>query len=204
MKRYAFIDIQNTASTTQSMLGFFVDWNKLYEYLRYEKGCEKIFFYTGIENGDTVTAEEFEKLGALDGCVIRSKVVMSYKRKDKECIFTCHACKSENAQLIDMGYEKKANCDVELTVDVLEISNKELDEEKEFLIFTGDGDFEFVIRKIIEKGVKVKIISHAENKVTKGITYSRCSKKLKNLVRENPALVDLWEINNWKFKIKKD
>jgi len=124
MKRYAFIDIQNTASTAQSMLGFFVDWNKLYNYLRYEKGCEKIFFYTGINNGDTDTAKEFEKLGILDGAIVRSKVVMAYKKKDKQHSFICYSCKTENAQVIDMGYEKKANCDVELTVDVLEMSDR--------------------------------------------------------------------------------
>ena len=29
MKRYAFIDVQNTASTTQRMLGFVIDWAKV-------------------------------------------------------------------------------------------------------------------------------------------------------------------------------
>ena len=32
-KRYAFIDVQNTASTTRKLLGFLIDWHKLYAYL---------------------------------------------------------------------------------------------------------------------------------------------------------------------------
>ena len=33
MKRYAFIDVQNTESTTRKLLGFLIDWRKLYLYL---------------------------------------------------------------------------------------------------------------------------------------------------------------------------
>lgn len=32
--RYAFIDVQNTASTAQKLLGFIIDWNKLCKYLK--------------------------------------------------------------------------------------------------------------------------------------------------------------------------
>jgi hypothetical protein len=32
-KRYAFVDVQNTASTTRKLLGFIIDWRKLYAHL---------------------------------------------------------------------------------------------------------------------------------------------------------------------------
>ena len=40
-------------------------------------------------------------------------------------------------------YNSKSNCDVDLTVDAME----EAGPDKEFLIFTGDGDFEYLIKK---------------------------------------------------------
>ena len=42
MRRYAFIDVQNTASTTQTMLGFIIDWVKLCDFLKNKKLLIKI------------------------------------------------------------------------------------------------------------------------------------------------------------------
>ena len=50
MRRYAFIDVQNTASTAQKMLGFLIDWKKVCDYLKNKKSCSEIFLYTGIDN----------------------------------------------------------------------------------------------------------------------------------------------------------
>ena len=77
-KRYAFIDVQNTASTTRKLLGFLIDWEKLCAYLKDKWKCEKVFFYSGIDEGDTETAKEFEKLSS-NGCIVKSKTVYSYK-----------------------------------------------------------------------------------------------------------------------------
>jgi hypothetical protein len=46
--RYAFIDVQNTISTITQLLGFTIDWQKLYRYLKDHWKCEKVFFYSGI------------------------------------------------------------------------------------------------------------------------------------------------------------
>ena len=42
-KRYAFIDVQNTASTAQQMLGIVIDWNKLCDYLKKKGLCTESF-----------------------------------------------------------------------------------------------------------------------------------------------------------------
>ncbi len=34
MSKYAFIDVQNTDNTTKQLLGFIVDWQKLYDFLK--------------------------------------------------------------------------------------------------------------------------------------------------------------------------
>jgi len=52
-KRFAFIDVYNTANTTERLHNFVIDWVKLYDYLKNKWLCEKVFFYAGIEIGDS-------------------------------------------------------------------------------------------------------------------------------------------------------
>ncbi|MDP3052312.1 MAG: hypothetical protein Q8N42_02275 [bacterium] len=52
MNKYAFIDVQNTDTTTKKLLGFEIDWKKLCEFLKNDWGCEKVFLYIGIDAGD--------------------------------------------------------------------------------------------------------------------------------------------------------
>lgn len=199
MKRYAFIDVQNTATTTQKLLGFIVDWNKLCKYLKEKWDCEKIFFYSGIDEGDIETAKEFDTL-ANNGCIIKAKTVFAYKKSDKTITIKCVSCGKDIIEVVDMGYNRKSNCDVDLTVDCMEEANP----NKEFLIFTGDGDFEYLIRKVVEKGTKVYVVSSNAGIRKPGINTKRLSTKLKKLVNENRGKIDLIEINNWKMQIKKD
>jgi len=199
MKRYAFIDVQNTASTTQRLLGFVVDWHKLCEYLNDKWKCDKVFFYSGIDDGDTETAKEFELL-ANSGCVVRAKTVFSYKKPDKKISIRCSDCGKETVEVVDMGYNKKSNCDVDLTVDAMEMAGS----DSEFLIFTGDGDFEYLIRKVVEKGTKVYIVSSNAGERKPGLNTKRFSTKLKNLVDKNRGKINMINIDSWKFKIKKE
>jgi len=200
MKRYAFIDVQNTASTTQQLLGFIVDWNKLCEFLKTKKLCDQVFLYTGIDNGDIDTAHEFDELSKVDHCNVRAKSIFSYKNKDKIISFKCDQCSKEGIQTVDMGYRKKANCDVDLSVDVIEKSGP----DTEILLFTGDGDFEYLIRKALEKEVsRFYVYSHAEKIIKANITKSRFSIKLKNLITEKKDKVFYVSLKDIKDQIKK-
>lgn len=196
--RYVFIDVQNTASTTQKLLGFIIDWNKLYEYLIKKWKCEKVFFYVGIDEGDEQTAKEFESL-QNDKCVVNSKTIFSYKKPDKKISIKCVKCGEENVEVVDMGYKRKSNCDVDLTVDAMEMAGP----DKEFLIFTGDGDFCYLIKKLIKKETRVYLISSNAGTRKAGLSTKRFSTKFKNLIRENKGKVDLINIDSWKFIIKK-
>ena len=99
-KRYAFIDVQNTASTTRKLLGFLIDWHKLYVYLTEKWKCEKVFFYSGIDEGDTETVKEFESL-AKTGCIVKTRTVFSYKRSDKTISIKCVDCGRENVEVVN-------------------------------------------------------------------------------------------------------
>jgi len=197
--RCAFIDVQNTASTTQKLLGFVIDWHKLCNYLIEDWKCEKVFFYSGIDDGDAETSKEFELL-KNSGCIVRAKTVFSYKKPDKKIHIKCSDCGREMVEVVDMGYNKKSNCDVDLTVDAMEMAGL----NSEFLIFTGDGDFEYLIRKVVERGTKVYIISSNAGERKPGINTKRFSTKLKELINENRGKINLINIDSWKFKIKKD
>ncbi|MFA5797938.1 MAG: NYN domain-containing protein [Candidatus Woesearchaeota archaeon] len=194
-KRIAFIDAYNTANTTEKLLGFVVDWKKLHTYLLEEWNCEKIFFYSGVEIGDNETEKEYELLKSLR-CEMRIKTTIPYKRKDKKVSIECAKCGYVNIETISMGYEKKSNCDVELTVDALE----EAEKNSHFLIFTGDGDFDYLVRLLVEKNVFVTFVSNmGKNK----ITPRRFSTKLKILLKENNK-VKFIDINTWKLKIQRE
>ena len=197
-KIFAFIDVQNTASTTQKLLGFVIDWSRLCKYLNDKWKCEKVFFYSGIDEGDTETAKEFEAL-SKNGCVVKSKTVYAYKKPDKTISIKCVHCGKDNVEVVDMGYNRKSNCDVDLTVDAMEEAGK----DKEFLIFTGDGDFEYLIKKVLEKGTKVYIVSSNAGVKKPGIITKRLSTKLKTLIRDNRNKVHFIEIDSWRMRIRK-
>ena len=201
MRRYAFIDVMNTANSTEKMLGFVVDWAKLADYLINKKSCSEVFFYTGIENGDIETANEFDALSRVDGCIVRTKPTFAYKNSDKKVARACTHCGLKNAFTIGMGYTKKSNCDVELGVDAIEKSGP----ETQLVIFSADGDFEYLIRRALEKGVeKVYIYSYAGKNTVAGVSVSRFSTKLRKLIAEQSMKVIYTSLKDIENLIKKE
>lgn len=199
MAKYALIDVQNTDTTTKKMLGFQIDWFKFYLFLKNDWKCDKVFLYTGVDEGDIDTTKMLEEL-EKQGCIVRAKTVFAYKNKDKDIEVICSKCQHKSIEHIDMGYNRKSNCDVELSVDAMELANK----DDAFYIFTGDGDFEFLIQAVNSRGTKVHIVSNGR-KVKTGPRYftSRLSTKLRNLAASNPTMVSFIDINNLKLKIQK-
>lgn len=197
---YAFIDFQNTDNATKQLLGFAIDWKKLHDFLKNNWKCEKVFLYIGVDDRDLEAGERAEELKNI-GFIVRDKKLFSYKNKDKELNVFCPKCGNKFIEKIDMGFNKKANCDVDLTVDAMDLAQK----DNVFYIFTGDGDFEFLIKNVILKGVKVYIVSSGR-RIKSGKRYftSRLSKKLKILAWENSDKVHIVEINNLRMKFAKD
>ena len=153
MKRYAFIDVPNTTGTTKNCLDFEIDWGKLYKILTNEKWrCSEIFFYKGYK-GD----KEREQLKKIEdvGYKVRTKLTHIHPDRSIVVAVKCESCKAEfpNSQTIK-GHQK-SNCDVELTVDALDTLSK----GDEALIFTGDGDFAYLVENLISKGVIVWLVS---------------------------------------------
>lgn len=197
--KYAFIDVQNTDSTTKQLLGFEIDWLRLFTFLKNDWKCGKVFFYSGIDAGDTETARRFEEL-SKSGCIVCAKTIFAYKNKDKITKTLCPKCGNKFILTIDMGYNRKSNCDVDLTADAMDLAKQGND----FYIFSGDGDFEYLIRKVVQKGTIVHIVSSAK-KIQSGPKYytSRFSTKLRALINEMGKPVDFLNIDNLRKKIEK-
>ena len=199
MAKYAFIDFQNTDITTKKILGFQIDWPKLYQFLKNDWKCENVFMYIGVDAGDLETTAMLEEL-EKQGCIVRGKTVFAYKNRDKDIELLCPKCQHKFIEHIDMGYNRKSNCDVELTVDAMENAK----EGSEFYIFTGDGDFEFLVRAVNKKGARVNIVS-SPKKIKTGPRYfsSRFSTKLRDLIASSPKEVFFINIDNVRFRIQK-
>ena len=193
-KHFAFIDVYNTINTVEQLHNFVIDWVKLYGYLKKRWSCEKIFFYAGIEIGDVNTEKEYASLDTL-GYEMQTKTTMLYRRKDKPVTIKCSKCGEINTRNIPMGYDKKSNCDSELTVDVLELAEP----NTEMLIFTGDGDFAYLMEKLVEKGASVKFISSNKKDA---YNNRRLSRRLRKLTGNKD--VHFIEINSWKKRIEKE
>lgn len=198
--RYAFIDVQNTEGTANQVLGFVVDWQKLYQYLKEQWNCEKIFFYSGVDQDNDNKAEEYLALKNL-GYEMQVKPYKIYKNPDKVVKISCPKCSNEIDYKIEGGVRWKSNCDAELSVDATNLAKAGV----EFLIFSGDGDFEYVIRNAVEKGVIVYVVSSSKKlKVAPRYSISRFSTKLRELIAEKKDSVFYVDIGLWKLKIKKD
>jgi uncharacterized LabA/DUF88 family protein len=192
--------VQNTETTTLKVLGFVTDHERLFSYLRKEWFCEQIFFYPGIQHGDATRDTLFQRI-ATQGGVVRPKHYFMYKNSDRAGTAQCPACATKVTCKIDMGYTWKCNCDVEMTMDILDHAHA----HTEVLIFTGDGDFASLVERVVTCGAKVYLVASAR-KVRTSPRYatSRFSTRLRGLIAKYPEHIIYLDINDWKRRIQKE
>ncbi len=171
---YAFIDVQNTEGTAD-FLGFVIDWKKMADHLTSKYLSKGNYFYLGIEEGDEERTEEFNLL-ACENCFIKPKFYKKYRLKDKVYSIDCPTCKIELVKKIPGRLDWKCNCDVDLTIDVLEICK---DKATRVLLFTGDGDFKPLVDKIMKDNSSSIVYIFSSPIKIKG--KSRLAIKLRNL-----------------------
>src|SRR3989338_10332521 len=110
-KTYAFDDASNIIYGARAE-GWLIDLKKLHEYLKRKFNVSKAFFYYGRDSKDPKKEKFLRKLRSF-GYILRVKEIKRY------------------------GTKFKANCDVDLTMDVL----LKLDKYERAIILSGDGDF---------------------------------------------------------------
>ena len=197
MRRYAFIDVPNTTGTAKSVLNFSIDWAKLYDLLVNDKwSCSSVFFYRG-NKGDK-EREQLEKIGQL-GYIVRTKLTHIHPDWYKELQINCPHCNSDFKYNELIRGNQKSNCDVELTVDALET----LKEGDEAMLFTADGDFAYLIEKLLERKVGVRLVSSKNRDDAGKIRFSTRLTAMLEREEQGQKRVQFIHLNNWKKKIEK-
>ncbi len=126
---------------------------------------------------------------------MRDKPTKFYKKRGHAYECECPKCQHKHEFIVKKKSLPKANCDVEMTVDCMELAGPDV----ELLIFTGDGDFRYLVEKLVEKGCKVSLFS--TRKADKWGDY-RFSTRYDPLLKA--GTITFIELNNLKFKLKKD
>jgi uncharacterized LabA/DUF88 family protein len=120
---------------TQKKLEWSFDWGKTKDFIERENEVIEWRYYVGVKEKDEKMQKYLRYLNAV-GFNTFTKPLKKIKTSDTEHIF-------------------KANFDVEITADIL------LDKSKidEIIIFSGDSDFQYLIKKLKDAGKKVSIYS---------------------------------------------
>lgn len=133
-KTAVFIDASNVYFS-QKTLKWHIDFVRLLEYLKNETDFWKAFFYTA-HDPDHKKQKEFLDFLEIVGYSVRTKKVKFIRDKTS-------------------GGFHKGNLDVELTIDAVHSQGL----YKSFLLFSGDSDFEALIKYLKQHGKRCVVFS---------------------------------------------
>lgn len=153
-KTVAFIDATNIIYGAKRESGFKVDLKKLADYLKTRFNASKILYYGGV-NIRKVDFKDYQKILKRFGLIPRVKATKFYYQKPKTKRFICRFCRKINLIKQRPKLRLKANCDVDLTLDVLD----DLKKFNRFVFLTGDGDFEPVMLRVKELKKEIYVIA---------------------------------------------
>jgi len=165
---YAFIDASNLFYGGEKSLGWKIDYQKLIKYIKKKYFVKKVFYYGGVE------LEGFP-YSILDNKPINLIKLINYlKLKNKDEIKIIARIKfylklAQFGYLLqlkpvkifhepDGGISKKANCDVDMTFDLM----KYIKDYSDVLILSGDGDFAIVLKYLMHINKKVTVLARGE------------------------------------------
>jgi len=142
-KAKVYIDGANVFYT-QKKLGWSIDWKKMRNYIEVNQEVIEWRYYVGIKKDDEKMQRYLRYLDVI-GFNLFTKILKKIRIYNNEIRSNSHKT----------NFIYKANFDVEITADIL------LDKIKtdEIIIFTGDSDFRYLIRKLKDVGKKVVIFS---------------------------------------------
>lgn len=129
MKTYAFIDASNIIYGARAE-GWLIDQKKLFHYLKNKFSVSMAFFYYGKDSKSKKKEDFLNKLRQF-GFTLRVKEIKRY------------------------GKRTKANCDVDLTMDML----IRIKEYKRAIVLSGDGDFAPLLEYLKSEGKEIVVIS---------------------------------------------
>jgi len=119
-----FIDASNIYFS-QKTLGWKIDFRKLLDYFKSECNLIKISFYSSI-NPENKKERKFHDFLEIIGYIVKHKEIKFIKNEEEE----------------KFGGHHKGNIDVDLTIDAVYFK----DSYDSFVLLSGDGDFESLIK----------------------------------------------------------
>lgn len=198
IKTYAFVDAANLFYGGEKSMGWKIDYRKLIRYLRNKYKIQKVFYYAGVEligfpysvldpkpiDLDRLLAFQKKKQSAKK-YVQRIKFYLKLKR------FGFHMCLKPTKIFWQNGRQvKKANCDVDLTFDMMRL----VDEYDNVVLLSGDGDFAILVKYLQKIGKSITILARGE----------RTAREIRQLAGDNfRDFHYLREILRFEEKIKK-
>lgn len=141
-----------------------IDHQRLIKYLRERYNANKVIYYAGLEKKNKRKAKFYKKIESF-GFEIKIKPVIEFKGKFYWKSFRCPKCYRRISKKFQAPPTKKANCDVDLTIDAIQCSPQ----YDTLLLFSGDGDFATLIDFLKAKKKITVVFSSKEN----------CSRKLR-------------------------
>lgn len=130
---------------TQKKIGWNLDWLKVKNYLEKHWNVLEIRYYTGIKEGDE-KMEKYLKYLNYTGFNTISKNLKIIKIGPEHPLYKIHQYREMH----------KSNFDVEMTTDILiELlyGKDNPDHIKQVILFSGDSDFNYLIKKLCEYNI---------------------------------------------------
>ena len=176
-KTYCFVDSSNLFYGGIGRMTWKVDYEKLLKYLRKKYNVKKIFYYSGIETHKYEPVLRYDEEYPIEDLFkYLNKLEINAKGDEKEKLkkdikrvrflrkiksfgYILRLKPVKYIRSYDGSIKMKANCDVDLTFDVMRL-------EKEFdnlLLLSGDGDFEILLRYFKENKRNFYVISNSKN-----------------------------------------
>ncbi len=128
-----FIDAANIDKISQKWLEKAIDYEKLLIFFSKNDFILRAYFYTGIENERDIYTNPFYYALRKIGYHLITKQIKSFS-----------------------SGERKGNLDIEIALDMLELADK----VDRVVLFSGDGDFAPVLKRIGKKGVRTEVVSY--------------------------------------------
>lgn len=175
MKAFAFIDVSNLFYGGEKSLGWKIDYQKLFEYLKEQYEIENVFYFGGVEihnfsydyqSNESVPIKQLEQylgnLIATKGATLNEAELLLLGRHLQRLRFYIKLEKFSYKLFLkpvklyeqdDGTTKRKANCDVEMAFHLM----KEKDNFTRVVVLSGDGDFLPVLKYLRDMGKEVII-----------------------------------------------
>lgn len=138
-----YIDGSNTFHA-QKKLGWKIDWAKMKNYVSETYEVVELIYYTGLKNNDEAMKSFLRYLSKVGVGVVTKPLKKILLGKDDQLFVYSKD-----------GYIYKANFDVEMTADIL----LETEGVNRIIIFSGDSDFAYLVKKLNSLGKDVTVFS---------------------------------------------